>query len=438
MKNRIDFWPGYGILGAIMKKNDIKLGSYLTKRGKKGMLIFRFWHQNKEYLRSTGTPVVDVAREKAWAIYNEIVNPVENQKPTPLLRNTYATAGQCAELYKAGIFRRAKIGLDSVDRNVAKLAMLITEVLGLPGKDDWKEVRVNTLDENFVDKWRKMRYMAKGLPGEEFTDLWLNGTLNSTLAQVRSIFSKKAWKLYEKLKMPARDLILYAPNLEEPDYAFVEIPAHIDTRMQYLANAALCGLDEPEAPSQAVAVVYEMARFLGMTGQEITHARFDWIEEQADGSMLMVIKARPAIPAMVDASGKVIVSAVPAFTTKRNAKNRRLGVSKDRVERWRKAAISPVCLAKEAKKTRTAGAPGYIVPGFNHADREETVQREASEWVAGFLPDRTKTLHELRKQGGSEILKKYGLNAAADWLGDSIATAKKFYLVREVVAALGA
>ncbi|HVU38046.1 MAG TPA: hypothetical protein VHC95_06905 [Opitutales bacterium] len=409
-----------------MKKTDIKLGQYLTRRGKKGILVFRFWHENTEYLRSTGTDLADVARDRAWAIYNDIVNPQAGQTPQPLLRNTHATAGQVADLYLAGICQRATISPKSAAHNVAKLARLITETEGFAGKQEWRDVRVNQLDEDFVNRWRALRYAAKGHAGPARADLWLNGTLNSTLAQARSLFSRDAWKLYEKLKMPPRDQLLYAPRLAEPDYTFEEIPAHVDARMQYLARAALDGKPEAESPSQAVAVIFELARFYGLTGYEMLHARWDWMEEQPDGSLVLAIKARPAR------------DGIPAFTTKRNAKNRRLGLNRSQVERWKRAPLSPLCAAKAAKKNRQPDAGGYIIPGLNRADRERTLQREASQWVRKFLPNQTKTLHALRAQGGSEVLKKYDLNTAADWLGDRIETAKKFYLARQVVAALGA
>jgi len=53
--------------------------------------------------------------------------------------------------------------------------------------------------------------------------------------------------------------------------------------------------------------------------------------------------------------------------------------------------------------------------------------REGCAWVARFIPDRVKRLHELRKHAGSVIARRDGLLTAAQFLGDSYVTTEKHY-----------
>jgi hypothetical protein len=54
--------------------------------------------------------------------------------------------------------------------------------------------------------------------------------------------------------------------------------------------------------------------------------------------------------------------------------------------------------------------------------------QEVSELVRVWLPDRAKSLHELRKAAGSEVLRATGSMAmCAEFLGDTIAVAEMHY-----------
>ena len=398
--------------------------NYLRRTGKRGIIQFRFEHEGVAYLRSTGTCEAELARDRAWAIYEDVTGRNKGREVVPLLRNTFATVGAVVDRYRAGIVARAGLAPKTASKNAGHLAMVVREALGLEG-EAWREVRLDALTEELVVQWRAQRYAAKGLAlAKGATDLWLNGTLNSTLTQARSVFSRRAWKLYEGLKLPAREGLLWARRMEEPDYRFVAIPAAVDAKMKELGAAALDGRDGRDGlngPGAAVAMVYELARFCGLTAKEIIFARWEWLGEvpstegkgQSAGVRLSV-RATPA------------TGTTAAFTTKWNSKDRQIMVGTQRATRWRESVL-----------TVGRSTVDYIVPGETATARRNFVERDCVRWVRSFLPDRTKALHVLRAQAGSDVLSATGnIKAAADFLGDRVATVEKYYLSRVTAPAL--
>lgn len=105
----------------------------------------------------------------------------------------------------------------------------------------------------------------------------------------------------------------------------------------------------------------------------------------------------------------------PAFVAKNNAKYGDIAISPVAVARWRGALPN--------------NSPfGYIMPATSDTDRKNRIYRSANKWLSAFMPDRTKRLHELRKQAGSDVAERTGsIKRAADFLRDSVATAEKHY-----------
>jgi hypothetical protein len=75
-------------------------------------------------------------------------------------------------------------------------------------------------------------------------------------------------------------------------------------------------------------------------------------------------------------------------------------------------------------------ATDHLIPQTSSHDTQK-LQREVSRWIREFIPDRNKTLHELRKEFGSQVLKRTGsIGAAAEALGDTVETARAYYLTQ--------
>ena len=62
--------------------------------------------------------------------------------------------------------------------------------------------------------------------------------------------------------------------------------------------------------------------------------------------------------------------------------------------------------------------------------RYNLIYREHCAFMAQFIPDRKKRNHELRMMAGSIIYERDGLEAAADFLGNSLDAARNYYATR--------
>ena len=73
------------------------------------------------------------------------------------------------------------------------------------------------------------------------------------------------------------------------------------------------------------------------------------------------------------------------------------------------------------------GAEGFVLGG-SHSARWDGAHREVNLYVRRFLPDTSKGAYQLRKQWGSEMARRYGLETAARLLRHSaIKTAWEHY-----------
>lgn len=396
---------------SLVPKPGAKKGNLYRSGKKKGVIYCRFFHTRNgrkiEVKRSTGHTTEREARAKAFAIWQHETGHTANGPAKQ--RSTSPKLGKVADFITDRRLQCTKASASSVRGYVQSLGRAVNLVAGTEG-DGWRDLNLTILSDEFVHKWRRLKYREKGLNIEDAADLdlYLNWNLNSMMQDIRSLFGKPALMAYEDAGMvlPAQlARFMSVPGLPSEERGFTAIPEQIDTAMQALAAYAI----EPqgtkpsgkfEIPSRPVAVIYEIARFTGLTSKEIANFQIDWLA--AD---LSYIDVQP----FKDQVGR-------NFQTKRNSKNGRVPTDPERVQRWIAAFRS---VEREA---------GYFLPGTCPTHRQELCQRDANKWIAPFLPGRTKRLHELRKQAGSDVFHKHGLSAAAAFLRDTEATARKYYL----------
>lgn len=383
----------------------------LYRSGKKGTIYCRFFYTRNgrkvEVRRSTGHTTEREARAKAWAIWQHETGhaaegPAKHRSTSPKL-------GRIADYITE--HRRACTSASAltVKVYVQSMGRAVNLVAGTEG-DAWRDLNLSFLSDEFVHRWRRLNYQQRGLDIDKDADadLHLNWNLNSTMQNIRSLFGRSALVAYEDAGMtlpPQLARFLSVRAMEAEQHGFKAIPAAIDAEMRALAAFAItpkgpAPVSDYKVPSVEVAVVYEIARFTGLTNKELVNLRVDWIAEDYSSLEVQPFK---------DAEGR-------NFKTKRNAKNGRVPTDPARVKRWLKA------LKTEPKEK------GYFLPGTCPTHREVLCARTTNHWIAKFLPDRTKRLHELRKQAGSDVFHKHGLSAAAAFLRDTEATARKYYL----------
>jgi len=344
-----------------------------------------------------------VARETAWHDYLAEAKLGHDLVPVPRFRNTSPTIKELTDLYEAKISQTGKTSPSTARSNVRALHRFVGRAF--PG-EKVENVRASQLNESAVSNFRSSHYTDQNLPAEEgFRNKRLNTTINSEFRQARSVFSAKAKKIYAKASLILPKNIdsdfLKTEWLEERHPGFQRIPQEVDEKMKVEAV-------ELAQTNPSVALVYELARYGGLRSEEILQARWHWLEGPYSGKtgmeyweIAICYRDGRNDPAGEDYRPK--------------SRHRRVALSAERVENWK-------AWAPPQKDTDF-----IIAPNLAPTSRANLVQREASKWIRQFLPDRTKSLHELRKQAGSEVADRDGILAAAKFLGDRPEVAMRHY-----------
>ncbi len=409
----------------MLTKKDFRLGNRLY-RAANGSIYVRVKIGGVEYRRATRTCDERVASIRAVEIVRKLTSRKDVAMPAtaPIPqaadvrpRGNIPTIAQTINAYLGGITAASggNCSAKTARNNALALKRIIAATLDI-------NASLARLNLDVLLTWRANHYAQRGQNIATTQDLALNYTLNSDHNSARAVFGARARQLYAKLGLvvPANvDDFCSAPKLPEKSTRFVPIHPAIDAQIRALCTlaidrilykpssretwqAATSPLTSAEPPAPDVAVAVELARYVGLTASEIAAISWDWVETRNNGTYIS-IRPRPAT------RGK------PAFVAKNNAKYGDIAISPTAVERWRQTL-------------RTNSPWAYIIPATSDTDRRNRIYRAANKWLAEFLPDRTKRLHELRKQAGSDVAERTGsIKRAADFLRDSVATAEKHY-----------
>lgn len=412
----------------MLTKKDFKIGNHLY-RAANGSIYVRIKVGGVEYRRACRTCDERLASERAVAIYKKISSrrtaPADSAEifvsrmQSPVVHNprgSVPTIAQAVRAYLDGIV--AATGGNCSQRTATANTLALRRIIGASLDIN---ASVSRLGIDALLSWRASRYEAKGLDIRQVQDLSLNYTLNSDHNSARAVFGARARQLYAKLGLiipPCVDEFCTAPKLPEKSTRFTPLRPEIDAQIRALCtmslDRAICKPSSFEVynrafepiganlPTPDIAVAVELARYAGLTASEIAAISWDWIETRSNGTYICV---RP----------RQATHLKPAFVAKNNAKYGDIAISPVAVARWRGALPN--------------NSPfGYIMPATSDTDRKNRIYRSANKWLSAFMPDRTKRLHELRKQAGSDVAERTGsIKRAADFLRDSVATAEKHY-----------
>ncbi|XHR29871.1 MAG: hypothetical protein ACFUZC_04820 [Chthoniobacteraceae bacterium] len=321
----------------------------------------RFEHRGKQYLRSTGSPVLAAAKVNAKRIRDSIVIGDGKDAERLKLKSDYATIQDILDRYKA----RAGVVLElmpkTVRGNMLALKAICRKVMG--EEVNLAHVKASELTAKLLETYKLKCREASA--GDYCQAERSKRSANSTITQARSLFTKGAMPLYEGLKLPdLKEFKEVAKFSLQQGTPYLPIPAPVIEAMEKEAHGAL----REKAPAQYLG--YLMAIRLGMRDCEMVEARWEWLEEWPTGTQMAII-VRPYF-APKGSEGRVPVS--------------------DDVLSEIKALGGPL-----------EGGKGYILPAANQTERSESIYRGLSAWVRGYLPDRVKSVHELRKHAGSIV-----------------------------------
>ena len=341
----------------------------------------------KNRLRSLFTDKLAEARVLAKAL---ILSVIDSER---LVRRGIAPIDKLPELARHkslptigqvhGAYLNEREGLGRIGKSAVKTnAAALMRIAGCLSSERSAGLPVSMLTECAVLGWMHCKYIDSA---EEFgEDLNLNGSINSGLSQARSVFCKTSGKIWEAHGWDVPAGLLTGPVLDVADTRFQPIPGHIDSQMMLAAAREL----EPDPR-----VIYQLARFCGLTRKEIHALEWGWIEKDGDRYVINLCRRQ-------------------GFKTKRGTKDRRVPLSGNRYRQW----IEWLQPGELSGRVVTAGSNGE---NFN----------KVCAWFSSYVPGRSKKLHELRKQAGSEIYNQTkDVIIAANFLGDSVNTAIKHYV----------
>ncbi len=378
--------------------------SYINFRGRPfrlfqrdGIWCVRVQADFQRKTKSLETSVLSEAKERApsiiaaildrkWDQVREIVSPRAREQ-MPL-----ATIGEVFD-----VFQTADTGANPSTRArvVALVVNIVSRVHGFVDRHPLRQAKVrmlpvSALNAELVQKFIKDMQPAETRAGAVLT---ANTNINSMLRQARSIFSARMVRVYNERGLNLGDFSGFLEKreiLKEPSHHYEPIPRE-------MLRTMIEALPELKKDDERSWAIIAMALLLGMRRSEIMRARREWLTQQR-------------IP------GQAEPAYVIAITNR----------DKDAAIKSRPRALR----VPDELRDYFAKRGEWLIPRRNETDIINAVHR-VNAWLRRYLPERTKALHELRKEFGSQIYAATGsLSAAAEALGDTLETARAHYLTQ--------
>lgn len=326
---------------------------------------------------STRWSTIQEAERVAAERIEEVKRLVLNYGPTAQVRGSWATVGEVLAVLEHGDKVVDGNTLRTYKSAILRLARVVDEVR--PFEVGMDRVLCRATVERFLS-------LGQGRDGRgvNWVDaLPVNSGLNATVRNALALMSHRE-RLMPGLKVPEVAEVRKLPKLREPRHGFVPWPAGVFEQMK----AEVEGLRETQPELWLINVCL---RRLGLRAEELLAARREWIEQDGQGRWCLVIKDRPD------------------WQVLKHGKPRRLLLD---------AELAGVLL----------GRAGFLIAdGLGETARYDLIYRRHSELLRRWIPDRTKSNHELRMHAASQVYMQQGLGAAAYFLGDSASTTERFY-----------
>lgn len=322
--------------------------------------------------RARARTILDHARGERWGH----VEDMKSRRPT-------ATIGDVIDVYRELAARqRSETGKPralTVTENVSKLLRLVKPY----SESDPRAALATVLTREMLQQFVALRLEA----GRDNLDR-ARTSAATVIRGARSVFARWALAdMRQRLQLPDLDGFLKCKTVRAPDkkYRFPP-PALVDATMK---EAGKLEVSKPN-----LFAVWLLCYYLGMRAKEAACARWSWIREGEAVSVMEIIRR-------------------PDFEPK--SRDRRVPIGKT-------VKLRLMALRRPDDD--------FILPGGSPNGRRDLVTRKFAAWMRSIGWDRAtypKAAHELRKLIGSEWYTRYGVEVAADWLGDTLEVTWKYY-----------
>ncbi len=378
----------------------------LYKRPASPYWYVKFRHVGRQWPMSLETTDWKAARARAVFKYERMKSPLwkaeEEGRVSPPKR--VATMGEIFKCYNGRIRIKKDLDPKTVAGNVRKLRILVREGMGLPAKTPDEKVDAlssavltRALVRTFQDERRRVV-----LDADEVTQGRANLTMDSLLAQARSLFTGEAMECYHEAKLTLPDLAEFKGVKKRRGYhsvRYMPIPDEIIREMEQKVK-------ELRLARPTVYLAYKLMLRLGMRNSEAIAATPAWIEK-AHG--VVMENGKPVLQEMQF----MAILCRPDFTPK-NKMERRVPIPPDVI-----ADLDELILLREGGGNEN---PEFLIEGPTATARKDVLERDLNDWVSVFIPDRIKKAYELRKHFGAIVAATQGIYKAQEYLGHSSVT----------------
>jgi integrase len=332
--------------------------------------------------RARAKLIVEAARDGKWAQVKDDLAMRKDRLPATF-HELFAAYREAAKIREAAT---GKPRPRTVQNYILAMQGIVKAANGDAFEGSWPITRFN---RETMQAYLDM-LLARSTTPDETLRARARETAYSAARNAKSLASTWAMEYYrgKKIHVPpewVQDVIGYTP-VTKPRRKY-RYPAD-------LAEKTIAAGSELRTQRADLWPAWVLCYHLGMRAGEAAAARWDWIEEH-NGRQYMVIRVRE------DWRPKSRDHQVP------------IGAG----------------LWENMQAFRRADDP-WILPGGNPTARRNLIERDLAAWIRGLGWDRPrfpKAAHELRKLAGARWYTDYGLQWAAEWLGDNPDVVFKYY-----------
>ena len=352
-------------------------------RAAKNAWYFRVQENGKRVAKSTGVRIQSAsgraaAVAKAKAIAGALATADEHKIAAVVKRPGFAKCGEVAEIYKE------HGPAASVTKSLSRFADFVREVTG---RQDWEEqsthqVLTAAALRGWIEVQKKTKTKKKGAEDE----LRSESGIRTDIQTIKSIVARKRFYLFKDLKLPNLEEFWSVAGVAAPDQAYDPVDREIMRAMDRAARIPL------RKANPRVWAIYWLMRKAGLRNSEVEALEWRWIESK-DKEVHIAMLRRDNWKSKNGKYGRVPF----------NPRLMRL-----------------ICAA--------LGDEGdFVIPRTSDADAYNLTHYDINEFVRRFIPDGSKGAYNLRKEFGSAIVMRNGIETAAKLLRDSIAVVEAHY-----------
>jgi integrase len=319
--------------------------------------------------------ILDHAQGQRW----EDVEALKSRRPM-------ATIGDvCAVYLDLAARHRAETGkprASTAAGYVAQLQKLVAFVHDGKAKDHPVSVLTRALLKDYTQRF------VESYPEDAAARERARRTAAGTIRNARAVFARWALRdMEDRLELPNLSEFLKCETVRAQKNKYRFPPRD-------LVDATLAGARALEADSPALFGVFLLCYYLGMRAKEAAGATWGWIREDGDKRLMQIMRRADFEP---------------------KSRDRAVPMGRQVYERL-------VALRRDGDE--------FMLPGGSPRARRDLVTRQFAAWMRSIGWTRAeypKAAHELRKLIGSEWYTRYGVEVAADWLGDTLQVTWDYY-----------